>query len=157
MTPLTVRNRQRACRVNLPFLRRLAKCLLEDFFKPEEAGIAIHLVAAPEMTRVNEQFLKHAGSTDVITFDYSDPDSHGLLSGELFICLDEARINAKRFRTTWQSELARYLIHGLLHLQGYDDRVPSKRRKMKREENRILREVSRRLALRSLATSPKSS
>ena len=117
------------------------------------------------MTRVNETFLQHAGSTDVITFDHSFgiPPSSGsasgnrlkpelqTLHGEIFICLDEAIIQAKKFRTTWQSELVRYAIHGILHLQGFDDHRAADRRKMKRAENRLLRELSRRFPISKLA------
>ena len=80
-----------------------------------------------------------------------------LLHGEIFICLDEAVVQARKFRVTVQSELARYLIHGVLHLQGFDDVTPSARRAMKREEDRMLRAVARRFALRKLAATPKLS
>ena len=69
---------------------------------------------------------------------------------EIFICTDEAIVHARRFRTTWQMELARYVIHGVLHLCHYNDIHPSDRRIMKREENRLLRELDRRLPLQNL-------
>ena len=65
------------------------------------------------------------------------------LQGELFVCLEVAVNQARQFRTPWTSELARYVIHGLLHLNGYDDLAPGSRRVMKREENRLLRAVAR--------------
>ena len=71
--------------------------------------------------------------------------------GEIFICIDDAVKQARQFRTTWQSELVRYLIHGVLHLVGYDDLTPAGRRAMKREENRLLRMLSRQFSLRRLA------
>jgi rRNA maturation RNase YbeY len=117
------------------------------------------------MTRVNETFLHHDGSTDVITFDHrlGVPPSGGstarnrlkselqTLHGEIFICVEEAVIQAKRFRTTWQSEIIRYAIHGLLHLKGFDDHRTADRRAMKREENRLLRQLSRRFPISKLA------
>jgi rRNA maturation RNase YbeY len=96
---------------------------------------------------LNETFLKHAGATDVITFDYSDSASPALLSGELFICVEEAVSQARRFRTTWPSELVRYLVHGVLHLRGYGDARPADRRKMKREEDRLVGQLARRIPL----------
>jgi probable rRNA maturation factor len=63
---------------------------------------------------------------------------------------------AREFRTTWQGELARYVIHGLLHLCGHDDLSPKPRRKMKREENRLLRAVSKQFLLSRLARAGKS-
>ena len=74
------------------------------------------------------------------------------MHGDIFVCLDDAVAQARQFRTTWQSELVRYVIHGLLHLRGYDDRHPAARRKMKREENRRLREITRRFPLAQIGT-----
>lgn len=173
---LCLRNRQRARPVNLELLVEIARHLLARHFPHHRFTLGIHLVAPPEMTRLNEHFLHHAGSTDVITFDYADRatpafspvvsgartraagrcDLGPVLSGEICICLDEAVTQALRFRTTWQSEVARYLVHGLLHLHGYDDAGPAARLKMKRAENRWLRDVSRRFRLDRLACPPRA-
>jgi probable rRNA maturation factor len=69
--------------------------------------------------------------------------------------VDEAILQARRFRTTWQSELVRYLIHGVLHLFGHDDHHAVARRKMKREENRLFKSLSARFALSRLARKSK--
>jgi rRNA maturation RNase YbeY len=135
---LTLRNRQRTRPVEMRTLRRTLTGLLRELFQQEKFELGFYLVAAPEMTRLNETFLRHQGSTDVIAFDYADPARPGFLAGEVFICVDEAIIQARRFRTTWQSEVVRYAIHGLLHLRGYDDHAPRARARMKREENRLL-------------------
>jgi rRNA maturation RNase YbeY len=103
------------------------------------------------MARVNASFLQHEGSTDIITFDHLESAETGELHGELFICLDDAMKQAKEFKTSWQSELTRYVIHGLLHLRGHDDREAAARRTMKKEENRLLREASRMFSLPKLA------
>ena len=73
------------------------------------------------------------------------------LHGEIFICLDDAVAQARLFDTAWQSELARYLLHGLLHLHGFDDQTPAARRRMKLQENRLLRLAQRQFPLRRLA------
>ena len=78
-----------------------------------------------------------------------------VLHGEIFICVDEAVVQARRFRASWQSELVRYVIHGVLHLRGFDDLHPAGRRKMKREEDRLLREIALRFALSKLARRPR--
>ena len=159
---LTFTNRQRARRLNLAFLRRILRHLLA----PREAtrseapaasprqppasayDLCFHFVTAEEMARVNWQFLQHEGSTDVITFDHSQPTAPAPaprrqppapLSGEAFICVADAVKQAREFKTSWQSEVVRYAIHAVLHLRGYDDLQPAKRRVMKREENRLLR------------------
>ena len=61
------------------------------------------------------------------------------IHGELFVCVDEAILHARGFRTSWQSEVIRYVVHGVLHLLGHDDHRAADRRKMRQEENRLLR------------------
>lgn len=112
--------------------------------------LEINIVATPQMRRLNETFLRHRGSTDVLAFDYTDGAQRGALFGEIFVCADEAGIQAARFRTSWQSELVRYLVHGVLHLKGYDDQRAVSRRKMKREEDRLLKELGKRFDLSKL-------
>ena len=169
---LAICNRQRVRSVDLRLLGRITRALLQEWIGERQYELGVHLVAVPEITRLNEQFLGHRGLTDVITLDYScgvppsgapglevtvhaAPDSlkAGLqtLQGELFVCVDEAVIQARRFRTTWQAEVVRYIVHGLLHLREFDDQRPAARRRMKREENRLLKEISRRFALVKLA------
>ena len=71
------------------------------------------------------------------------------------MCVDVAVEQARRFRVTWQAELARYVIHGILHLQGHDDQNAAGRRRMKREEGRLLKELGGRFRLSKLARKPK--
>jgi rRNA maturation RNase YbeY len=136
----------------------------------------VHLVGAQEMTGLNERFLRHEGSTDVITFDYT-PSRQEIerlgfrteysgdevlswwrpsLHGEIFICVDEALAQARRYGVLWQTEMVRYLVHGLLHLDGCDDSKPNLRRAMKRKENKLLKELSRRFDLGKLGRVNKS-
>ena len=178
VSELILRNRQRARRVNLPWLRRIARVLLAERLGLNAYALGVHLVGASEMSRLNRQFLDHNGSTDVLTFDHGGqpvPFHHGTrsrsatgeppscgnaetesttggLHGEIFICVDTALAQARQFRSTWQSELVRYLVHGALHLRGYDDLQPVARRVMKREENRLVRLLSRQLSFKRLAT-----
>lgn len=172
---LTLTNRQHTRAVDLRLLRRIVQALLDDIPKLGQAELGILLVAASEMTRLNETFLRHAGSTDVIAFDYGFgvPPSGGLLPdsgtqadlhrlkaelqtprGEILVCVAEAVTQARRFRTSWQSELIRYIVHGVLHLRGHDDQRPAARRKMKREEARLLRLLATRFCFDDLARHP---
>ncbi len=152
---LAFRNRQRTCALNFPLLRRITRHLLHEEFKVADGELCFHFVEPAEMAEVNWQFLQHEGSTDVITFDHSELGAP--LHGEIFISVADAVKQAREFKTTWPSELARYVIHGLLHLRGYDDLEPEKRRVMKREENRLLKNVARQFPLRDLGFNPKSS
>ncbi len=147
---LRVRNRQRIRPVDARLLRSIARALLRELLRAGSFDIGIYVVAAPEMTRLNETFLRHQGSTDVLTFDYTDKPRATGLAGEIFICVDEALIQAARFHTTWQSEVVRYVVHGILHLTGHDDRRAARRRKMKREEHRLLGELASQFHFSSL-------
>jgi probable rRNA maturation factor len=161
---LCLRNRHATRGVRLKRLRPIVQALLHETWPDAGFDLAIYLVAAPEMTRLNEAYLHHAGSTDVITFDYTERAGQGagqsrpsptttsvsdrqgarttLLHGEIFICLDEAVRQARRFHTTWQSELVRYIVHGVLHLLGYDDHKPQVRRRMKTAEDALVRRLA---------------
>ena len=150
---LALRNHQRRRCVDLRLLRRIVRTLLDDLLTVEQYNLGIFLAATPEMTRLNEKFLRHAGSTDVITFDYAERND--FFHGEIFVCVDEAVAQARRFRTGWQSELVRYVIHGVLHLRGFDDQRHGARLKMKREEDGLLREIGVRFALSKLARRPR--
>jgi rRNA maturation RNase YbeY len=153
---VSIANCQRTRAVDLRLLRCIVHSLLSELSQISRAELGICLIAAPEMTRLNETFLRHAGSTDVITFDYSSPDARSTvpdsyLHGEIFICVDEAVIQARRFRTSWQSELVRYLLHAILHLLGFDDGPAAARRAMKQEENLLLRSLAKRFHFSALA------
>ena len=166
---VTIANRQRVRKINLRLLKKIANALLAEL-EIKKAEIGICLVGAPEMTRFNETFLKHKGSTDVIAFDYRDSvgrasslshfrirkvrdrqDACPTLEGEIFVCVDEAVLQARKFGTSWQSEVVRYLIHGVLHLTGFDDTSADARRRMKRAEGQLLGKLSRRFSLAQLS------
>ena len=147
---LVFRNRQQLYSLDLHLLRRIAQTLLCELAAKTQFELCVHLVTTPEMTRLNREFLGHEGSTDVITFNHSKPSQREFLYAEIFICLDDARAQASRFHTTRQSELVRYLLHGVLHLLGYEDSKAAARRKMKRKEDSLLRELARRFPLRKL-------
>jgi len=154
---IVIANRQRTKKINARLLKRIIVGLFADL-KIAKAELGINLVAAPEMTLVNETFLQHAGSTDVITFDHSSAECRlrkSEMHGELFVCVDEAILQARRFKTDWQSEVVRYVIHGVLHLLGHDDRRVAARRKMKREENRLVRLQAKRFTLAQIARTTK--
>lgn len=88
-----------------------------------------------KILEVNRQYLKHDYYTDIITFDYCEGDA---LSGDLFISLDTVRTNAVLFRKSYDDELDRVIIHGVLHLCGINDKGPGEREVMEAAEDRAL-------------------
>jgi probable rRNA maturation factor len=151
---LTISNRQRTRKINVRMLKEISATLLAELAGPE-AILEINLVSPAQMAKVNQDFLQHEGPTDVITFDYREDASVTGINGELFICPEVAVTQSKEFGTDWRSELARYVIHGLLHLSGHDDLEPIARRQMKRVEGRMLTNISRRFDLRKLGNRSK--
>lgn len=168
---LSFRNHQRTRPLNLLLLRRITRHVLEMELAVPAYELGFQFVEPEKMAQVNQQFLQHEGSTDVITFDYtehgapvSDPPREGCssehagsetdaprLHGEAFICVTDAVQQAREFCTTWPSEVVRYVIHALLHLRGHDDLQPAARKIMKREENRLMRLVEAKFPLPELA------
>ena len=88
-----------------------------------------------EILNVNRQYLQHDYYTDIITFDYCEDDR---ISGDLFISLDTVRSNAELFGKTYEDELRRVIIHGILHLCGINDKGPGEREIMEAAENKAL-------------------
>ncbi|MBL9176262.1 MAG: rRNA maturation RNase YbeY [Verrucomicrobiales bacterium] len=128
-------NRQRARPIPKEAVLRVVDRVLDGNQLSAELGI--HFISPRESALLNRRHLNHEGPTDILTFDQGgSPDC---LRGELFICVEEADRQAREFRTTWRQELLRYVIHGILHLRGFDDLDPAGRRVMKREENRLVR------------------
>ena len=146
---LTIANRQRARKINERVLREITTALLTELAGPD-ASLEINLVSPTQMAKVNQTFLQHEGPTDVITFDYREGRPDAPMQGELFICPAVAVTQAREFGNEWRSELVRYVIHGVLHLLGYDDLEPVARRKMKQVEGRWVRTISHRFALSKL-------
>ena len=84
---------------------------------------------------INRQYLKHDYYTDVITFDGSENHQ---LSGDIFISLETVKSNAQLYKTSYEEELRRVMIHGVLHLCGLKDKTLTEKKKMKKEEGEAL-------------------
>ena len=87
---------------------------------------------------INQQYLQHDYLTDVITFDLRDDTRSALLEGDIFISIDRIRENALLHSVSFRRELLRVMIHGFLHLLGYDDRNDELKHQMRRLEDTYL-------------------
>ena len=92
-----------------------------------------------KILEVNKTYLQHDYFTDIITFDYCEGV---VLNGDIFISLDTVRTNAQEFGVTFDNELHRILIHGILHLCGQEDKTPEARLEMTRKENEALQMIT---------------
>lgn len=88
-----------------------------------------------KILEVNREYLQHDYYTDIITFDYDEDD---IISGDLVISLDTVKSNAELFHKSYDEELHRVIIHGILHLCGINDKGPGEREIMEAAENRAL-------------------
>jgi probable rRNA maturation factor len=134
---ITVRNLQRAVRVNVSALRKTANEILRPVLhirqkRPTQLEqldeVSILLISDRRMAALHRQFLHQARPTDVITFDH----------GEIFISTETARRQARQFGNSLPRELQLYIAHGLLHLHGFDDRTARDARRMKQAQKKIL-------------------
>lgn len=87
------------------------------------------------LREMNREYLNHDYFTDVITFDYSEGD---LISGDVFISIDQVRINAGIYEAEIDEELRRVMIHGVLHLLGFEDSTEGEKAQMRKMENDAL-------------------
>jgi rRNA maturation RNase YbeY len=87
---------------------------------------------------VNKTYLNHDYFTDVITFDYSEKRT---VSGDIFISVDTVAVNAKKYKTSFENELYRVMLHGVLHLCGYKDASKSEQLTMRKKEDLYLTKV----------------
>jgi probable rRNA maturation factor len=104
-------------------------------------NLEVHFVDAAAISVLHRDFLQKASATDVITFDLgAAPD--GWRIGTLAICVPVAQEYAQRYGVSLREELQRLVIHGVLHLLGYDDHTPADKKRMRRQENEVLRHVA---------------
>jgi len=134
---ITVRNSQRKVPVDVRALRRFAERALQQAMKlPQRsrsafadlAEISATIVSDARMAAIHQRFLSIAGPTDVITFQH----------GEIIVSAETARRNAGEYRRSPENEIRLYIIHGILHLMGFDDTTPAAARTMAKTQQAIL-------------------
>jgi|ERR1044071_3465186 probable rRNA maturation factor len=140
---VAVHNRQRAIRVALAALQEFASRALTECLKisgtKKRRGLEkitelnVILVSNRRMAELHRRFLHLPGPTDVITFQH----------GEIFVSVETARSQARRFGNSVEGELCLYIAHGLLHLHGFDDKDPTAAAEMVRAQNRLVRAATK--------------
>ncbi|HTS16292.1 MAG TPA: rRNA maturation RNase YbeY [Verrucomicrobiae bacterium] len=131
---VVVTNRQRRLRIDTRRLAGIAgRALGVVGAKPFHLGIA--LVNDAAIAKLNSQYHQTSGPTDILSFDYGEGQ------GELIISVERAVAQARRYGTTTARELVLYVVHGILHLRGYDDLTAPERRRMRAAERKLMMRV----------------
>lgn len=113
--------------------RFLEKVITEE--KKVPGDLLLILTSDQKMLEINSKFLKHNYYTDVISFDYSKERE---INGEIYLSIDTIKKNSKRFKSGINEELLRVMIHGVLHLCGYNDDNKNEKNKMfARQEEKV--------------------
>ena len=137
-----VSDRQSLLRISARGLERLVRsALIAEGV--EQAEIGVILVDDRRIAAVHRRWLGLAGPTDVITFDLSagtaGPPGAGVLAGDIVVSTETAHRMARAVGWTPRQELAYYIVHGVLHLTGYDDHTAADRRQMRARERAVMK------------------
>ena len=118
-------------------MRRLARDTLT--IERHSAGkLEIGVVDGRTMAKLHKAWMNDASATDVLTFDLRDTPRRGHVDAQIVVCEAVARREARARKLDWQDELLRYVVHGCLHLCGYDDRRSADARRMHRRQEELL-------------------
>ena len=142
---VAVSNRQRRLKVNTRWLAGIAGRAL-DFVHDADCQLDIALVDDDTIARLNAQYHATPGPTDVLSFDYGEGQ------GELIISVECVIHQAKCFRTTPARELVLYVVHGILHLHGYDDITARDRRRMRAAERKLMSRLDKHFEFKGLVS-----
>jgi probable rRNA maturation factor len=125
-------------RVPVTWLRHVAQRAVRQLGIGGAGQFAVTLVDAPTMRRLNRRLLGHVGLTDVLSFRYDGEP----IAGEILVSPAFARRYADAHGLPFRQELARYVVHGLLHWVGHQDGTPAQQRRMRRLEDALLAECA---------------
>lgn len=106
--------------------------IIEKEFKKSLGNINFYFTDDSEILEINKKYLNHNYFTDIITFNYCTQNS---ISGDIIISVDTVKFNAQYYKVTFENELQRVIIHGVLHLLGFDDTTEQQRIEMGEKEN----------------------
>jgi probable rRNA maturation factor len=121
---------------SLPLPQKRLRTIAAGFYKREKIPIRreVHLIACSDyfIKKLNDRFRSKPYPTDVLSFNYDEKD----FLGEIYISLQRVKIQARRYGVSYENELERLFIHGMVHLLGYDHEKPGDRIRMEEKEER---------------------
>ena len=136
---LKIQNLNKAYRLNEAFIKSLALEILKYIKKTKQADLEVVFLNDKAIRTINKRYRTSDRSTDVLSFRIDRREfGEDRFLGEIFISSDRAFENSKVFKTKFEEELTLYVIHGILHLFGYDDQSAKERLEMSKRETGIL-------------------
>ena len=138
-------NLHKAYKVNEPLVRKIAARIILYCGKRALTELEFIFLSNRQIRPINKKFKGPDRATDVLSFDLGGV-------GAIFISIDKALTNSKIFKTTFEEEFILYVIHGILHLMGYDDENRKDRVKMEAKQSKILEEICKREVLSKVLT-----
>jgi rRNA maturation RNase YbeY len=139
-----VRNAQHEALVRTACVARFARFAIRHLGLRLKGTLAITFISARALQRLNKQFLGHDYPTDVLSFRYDEEST----LGEILISPRQASTYASSHGLSYEEELGRYVVHGILHWLGHEDRTTMQQRKMRALEDQLLAYSVQRLAYR---------
>jgi len=129
---IRILNLHKKYRLNEPLVKKIIRQILKFCGKRKKIELGFVFLSDKAITAVNKRYKFKGSPTDVLSFDLD-------AAGEIFISLDRALENSRIFGTKFEEEVALYIIHGILHLFGYDDETPRDKRRMAKIQDEILK------------------
>ena len=145
MNIIITTNNQKKYPVDLKRAKSLAKKTLNVLRLPKNSSLSINFVGSSDMKYLNKKYFSRKRATDVIALGYRDKgpghvccDICDCYLGDIIICPDIAICNAKSYNKSFEYEISLYIVHGILHLLGYQDTSIIKRKKMQKKQEAVL-------------------
>ncbi len=138
---INIKNLQTKVPIRRPRIKQVALRTLKHV-GINGAAVSVIFVTPQRMKALNTKHLKHSYVTDILTFDYGHADDQRV--AEIIICPSVAVANAKAFSLPLQEEIELYVIHGILHLAGYDDHSPRDIARIRKKEREIIELIRQR-------------
>ena len=131
---------EKGIKINKRSLHRIVVSLCNEL-DLKISSLEINFVSTEAMLKLNKKYLNHNYNTDIITFDYSNERNN--LDGEIFISINDAAENSKKYHVTLNNEILRLVTHGILHMTCYDDVTLAKRKRMKKVEDTLVHKLQK--------------
>ncbi|NQT33440.1 MAG: rRNA maturation RNase YbeY [Candidatus Omnitrophica bacterium] len=144
MSRITIKNLNSKKKVDLSKIKKTAKRVLKELNR-KNVELNIAFLSNQKIRVLNRKYLKIDAATDVIAFPGGDPaeKKNAVFLGDIAISSDKAAQNAKIYGQFFKDEITLYVIHGILHLAGYEDTTKASREKMRRKEDVLFQEIKR--------------